>query len=164
MPFTPHTMLAHQWKKPSTYWWRRSKTFTTRGRNMSTRISHLDPLRCSSRPHLYSCTLLNTYTTYTLDIVINHTDDLPHLDSFQNLRLTPTSKRVGLNPLQTSQVVQGLVTWGYHLPSFDLITDLFSLGLSASQTSPWPPSQFNNTHESHRCQQMKVHVHQDMIA
>ncbi len=100
--------------------------------------------------------VLNTYTTCTLNIVINHTDELPHLDSSRNLRLTSTSRRVGLNLLQTSQVVQDLAAWGYHLLSSNITTYLFSLGLSASQTSPWPPSQFNSTHESHRCQRMKV--------
>jgi hypothetical protein len=163
MPFTPHTMLAHWWKKSFTYWWRHPKTFTTRGRNMFAEVSHLDSPWRSSCPHLYSCTFLNTYTTCKLDIVINHTNELPHLDSFRNLILTPNSRQVGLNMLRTSQVVQGLAAWGYHLPSSNITTYLFSSKLSASQTSPWPPSQFNSTHESHRCQRMKVHVHQELI-
>jgi hypothetical protein len=156
-------MLAHWWKKLSTYWWRRPKTFTTRGRNMSTGISHLDPPWHSSHPRLYSCTLLNTYTTCTLNIVINQTNEIPHLDSSCNLKLTPTSRWVGLNLHELPKFFQSLVTWSYHLPSSNITTYLFSLGLFASQTSPWPPFQFNNTHESHRCQRMKVHVRQELI-
>ncbi len=56
-----------------------------------------------------------------------HLVKLWHSNLFHNLGLFSTSKRVGLNPLWISQVVQSLVAWNYHLLSFDLIADLSSL-------------------------------------
>ncbi len=93
-------------------------------------------LQCSSCLRLNSCTSFHTLLAHGK----SHADELQHSDLFPNLGITPTSKRVRLNLLGTSQVVQGLDTQDYHLPSFNLTTNLSSLGLGTSQTSPWPPS------------------------
>jgi hypothetical protein len=63
-------------------------------------------LQCSSCLRLNSCTLFHTLVAHGK----SHADELQHSDLFPNLGITPTSKRVRLNLLGTSQVVQGLDT------------------------------------------------------
>jgi hypothetical protein len=61
----------------------------------------LVPLSTHFRPH----SLLNTYMTCTEQTTHWH---LFHLVNLLRLKLTQTPKWVWLNPLQTSQLVQGL--------------------------------------------------------
>ncbi len=66
--------------------------------------------------------------------------EFQHLASFRNLGLTLTSRWVGLNPLQISQLVQRLVTQDYHLPFHSLIVDLCLVqGLNANTSFRPPP-------------------------
>ncbi len=66
-----------------------------------------------------------------------------------NLGLTLASKWVGLNSLQTSQVVQGFVVWDYHLSPSCLIENLCSVWrFSMSRTFPQAlfPQTFTHQH------------------
>jgi len=62
--------------------------------------------------------------------------------------------------LQTSQVVQGLVTWDYYLLFFGLTANLCLVqGLSTLKTSPSAPFfklSFANTYVVHDCYKMRV--------
>jgi hypothetical protein len=52
-------------------------------------------------------------------------DEFWHLDLSLNLELILIFRWVGLNLLQSSQVVQDLIAWDYHLPSHILTVDLY---------------------------------------
>jgi len=73
--------------------------------------------------------------------------------------LTPTSRWMGLNPLQISQVVQGLVAQDYHLSFFGLIVNLCLVqGLNVQAPSPQAPFlklSLTSTYAAHECYQTK---------
>ncbi len=90
----------------------------------------------------------------------NHTlVEFLHSNSFHNLMLTPTSRWMGLHPLQTSQVIQGLVAQDYHLSFFGLIVNLclvqrFNMQRTSSQ-APFLKLSLTSAYATHECYQTK---------
>jgi hypothetical protein len=100
-----------------------------RGISNNSRNLHWYQLSYTDSPW-HSCAHASIHSLhYTFKLHANgkpHIGEIQHSNLSHNLGLTPSFRWVGLNPLWTSQVVQSLVTWHYHLSSSTLTTDMFN--------------------------------------